>query len=100
MATLIHGFRLKYISAVVQKNVIPLNEEMTFFLREPSLGQRALGGMVFWAPRSPSPAPLVGMAQLMPMTEDGMLATNGVGHRKLARSGEAFMDLIIEYCRR
>ncbi|TNI59423.1 hypothetical protein CF121_14420 [Aeromonas media] len=36
----------------------------------------------------------------MPMTEDEMLAINGVGHRKLERFGEAFMDLIIEYCRR
>ncbi|MCK2085892.1 hypothetical protein HB860_18380 [Aeromonas sp. 3925] len=34
------------------------------------------------------------------MTEDEMLAINGVGHRKLERFGEAFMDLIIEYCRR
>ena len=45
-------------------------------------------------------ATLVEMAQLMPMTEDEMLAINGVGHRKLERFGEAFMDLIIEYCRR
>ena len=45
-------------------------------------------------------ATLVEMAQLMPMTEDEMLAINGVGHRKLERFGEAFMDLIIDYCRR
>ncbi len=32
----------------------------------------------------------------MPMTEDEMLAINGVGHRKLERFGEAFMDLIID----
>ena len=32
--------------------------------------------------------------------DDEMLAINGVGHRKLERFGEAFMDLIIEYCRR
>ena len=38
--------------------------------------------------------------QLMPMTEEEMLAVNGVGHRKLERFGEAFMDLIIDYCRR
>ncbi|MFM5588963.1 HRDC domain-containing protein [Aeromonas rivipollensis] len=36
----------------------------------------------------------------MPMTEDEMLAINGVGHRKLERFGEAFIGLIIEYCRR
>jgi ATP-dependent DNA helicase RecQ len=29
-----------------------------------------------------------------------MLTVIGVGHRKLERFGEAFMDLIIEYCRR
>ena len=45
-------------------------------------------------------ATLVEMAQLMPMTEEEMLAVNGVGHRKLERFGEAFMDLIIDYCRR
>ncbi|MFM9800321.1 ATP-dependent DNA helicase RecQ [Aeromonas dhakensis] len=45
-------------------------------------------------------ATLVEMAQLMPMTEDEMLAINGVGHRKLERFGEAFMDLVIDYCRR
>ena len=36
----------------------------------------------------------------MPMTEDEMLAINRVGHRKLERFGEAFMGLIIDYCRR
>ncbi|BBS85283.1 HRDC domain-containing protein [Aeromonas media] len=40
------------------------------------------------------------MAQLMPMTEDEMLTVIGVGHRKLERFGEVFMDLIIDYCRR
>jgi ATP-dependent DNA helicase RecQ len=45
-------------------------------------------------------ATLVEMAQLMPMTEMEMLAVNGVGQRKLERFGEAFMDLIIDYCRR
>jgi len=37
---------------------------------------------------------------VMPMTDDEILAINGVGHRKLERIGEAFMDLVIEYCRR
>ena len=36
----------------------------------------------------------------MPMTEDEMLTVIGAGHRKLEHFGEAFMDLIIEYCRR
>jgi ATP-dependent DNA helicase RecQ len=45
-------------------------------------------------------ATLVEMAQLMPMTEMELLAVNGVGQRKLERFGEAFMDLIIDYCRR
>ena len=36
----------------------------------------------------------------MPMTEDEMLAIIGAGHRQLAHFGAAFMDLIIEYCRR
>ncbi|MGL5040238.1 MAG: HRDC domain-containing protein, partial [Aeromonas sp.] len=45
-------------------------------------------------------ATLVEMAQLMPMTEDELLAINGVGQRKLERFGEAFMDLIIRYCQR
>ncbi len=47
---------LKYISAVVQKNVIPLNEEMTFFLRKPSLGQRSVVVMVLMPAGTPSPA--------------------------------------------
>nr|WP_258955576.1 HRDC domain-containing protein [Aeromonas bivalvium] len=36
----------------------------------------------------------------MPMTEAELLEVNGVGQRKLERFGEAFMDLIIDYCRR
>lgn len=47
---------LKYISAVVQKNVIPLNEEMTFFLRKPSLGQRSVVAMALRSAGTPSPA--------------------------------------------
>lgn len=47
-----------------------------------------------------SDATLIEMAQMMPMNDDDMLAINGVGQRKLARFGEPFMDLIIEYCRR
>jgi superfamily II DNA helicase RecQ len=36
----------------------------------------------------------------MPMTEMELQAVNGVGQRKLERFGEAFMELIIDYCRR
>ncbi len=35
----------------------------------------------------------------MPMTEDEMLAINGVGHRKLECFGGVFMDFIIDYYR-
>ncbi|MGL5286074.1 MAG: ATP-dependent DNA helicase RecQ [Aeromonas sp.] len=45
-------------------------------------------------------ATLMEMAEAMPMTERDLLAINGVGQRKLERFGEAFMDLIIDYCRR
>ena len=47
---------LKYISAVVQKNVIPLNEEMTFFLRTPYGGQRPVVAMALMPAGTPSPA--------------------------------------------
>ncbi len=47
---------LKYISAVVQKNVIPLNEEMTFFLRTPYGGQRPVVAMALMPAETPSPA--------------------------------------------
>ena len=40
---------LKYISAVVLKNVIPLNAEMTFFLRKPYGGQRFYGVKDTWS---------------------------------------------------
>ncbi|MFM4703913.1 HRDC domain-containing protein [Aeromonas bivalvium] len=36
----------------------------------------------------------------MPMTQRELPALAGVGQRKLERFGEAFMDLIIDYCRR
>ncbi|KUE78565.1 ATP-dependent DNA helicase RecQ [Aeromonas schubertii] len=45
-------------------------------------------------------ATLMEMAEAMPMTERDLLAINGVGQRKLERFGDAFMELIIDYCRR
>ncbi|MGL5949373.1 MAG: DNA helicase RecQ [Aeromonas sp.] len=42
---------------------------------------------------------LAEMAQFLPLTEDDLLAINGVGQRKLERFGEQFLALILSHCR-
>ncbi|MFC3913542.1 ATP-dependent DNA helicase RecQ [Pseudaeromonas sharmana] len=44
-------------------------------------------------------ASLVEMARHQPCDEDELLEINGVGHRKLERYGEQFLDCIREHCR-
>lgn len=44
-----------------------------------------------------SDATLIEMCELTPLTADEMLAVNGVGHRKLARFGQAFLQTIKQH---
>lgn len=44
-------------------------------------------------------ATLAGMARSLPETEDELLAINGVGHTKLQRYGEDFLQLIAKHAR-
>ena len=44
-------------------------------------------------------ATLIEMAREQPCDDDELLEINGVGHRKLERFGEAFLECIRDYCR-